>query len=164
MNNHYIWLFVINPLVCILILWVLCKVVFSQLLLKQITAESMGKMLKKLLPVNQIVEGLVPLGQELQLSVNESIPGFAKFFCRRWYREVSEITEGLGNVDKLQELVKTVIDEINLSEIIRQNAEKQNPGVVCKLLDSAFPTSVIITAGIIMGTIISLLQLVILKA
>ena len=158
----YLLVFVVNPLLCVVTLWLLFKLCLHRLL-KRLSSKRIDELLKKLLPPEEIATQLTPVAEDIKDMFPKIVPARVKFFGKSWYRKAKELVEALSDREKLQEFVEVVLEETKLTQIVKKNMEKRNPGVAYKLLTSAFPPWIIVATGLILGVLIGIVQLIVLK-
>ncbi|MFA5032274.1 MAG: hypothetical protein WC614_04565 [bacterium] len=159
----YVQAFVLNPLICIFILWALVKTISGKLE-QRMNEEITEKVSIKSLPVSEIAAALGPTIEELADNIDANIPWVAKFFGRRWYNETTGKLNALCDKRKLEEILETVFDEIDLKELISNNATvKSNAGVTLnKIVTAAFPSGLtVVFSGYLMGALIGGIELLV---
>ena len=158
----YLLVFVVNPLLCVVTLWLLFKLCLHRLL-KRLSSKRIDGLFKKLLPPEEIATELVPVAEEIKDMLPKIVPGWIKFLGKSWYRKVKGLVKSMNDKEKLQEFIEVVLEETKLTQIIKKNMEKRNPGVVQGLLTSAFPPWIIVATGLLLGVLIGIVQLIVLK-
>jgi hypothetical protein len=154
----YIKAFLITPLLCITVIWLSLKIIQNTLM------QEMKEMLTTkaiTLPIGEIANALVPTMSELVETIKSGVPWAAKnIFCRRWYQNTINTVSALSEKTNLEEILKTVFDEIELPKLISHNTLKSNSGVLNKITKAIFPLQLALTAGTGLGLIIGALMFI----
>lgn len=157
MINTYTQLFILNPILCVLILWLLFKLCLHRLL-KQLTDKKLDEIVRKLLPPDEIAAKLVPIAKDIRKELPKMIPGWIKFFGRGWYKKVKVLAETLSDRKELREFIEVILEEVNLPQIIKNNIEKPKPSVVQLFIVKTIRPWIIL-GGTIISILIGIVQL-----
>lgn len=151
----YLFIFIANPLICILALLILFKL-FLRRVSTQLSPRQIKEILKKILPPDQIAKELFPIAEEIEDILPKLVPGWIKFLGRRWYRKIQKLVRTLGDEETMKEIVEAILEGEKLPEIITKNLTKRNPGIQRTLISTLRPW--IILVGILLGILIGVVQ------
>lgn len=155
MMNTYLFIFIANPLICILALLILFKL-FLRRVSTQLGPKRIKEILKKILPPDQIAKELFPIAEEIEDILPKLVPGWIKFLGRRWFKKVKKLLATLSDEATLKQIIEAILDDDELPEIITKNLTKGNPGIQRTLTLYFRPW--IILAGILSGFLIGVVQ------
>lgn len=153
----YLQIFILNPVICILAIWILFRLYLHRLV-RGLNPEKTNVFLKKILPPEQIADELVPIAEEINDALPDIVPRWIRLFGRKWYKKVRGLLTTLSDKETMREIIETILEGDSLSNIMTKNLTKQNPGIMQNTLTSTLRPWIILT-GLLLGILTGLLQL-----